>query len=760
MSKWIDICDGDNPDPTKNLVPIVLPNGYSIELLSSESGNVSGIGAVRRSDGILLRDSGTPWWVHIRTPEAILLTDCCLQSRRKLLDGGEELEFALNAVIESAAPMEWMLHEVRPRIQTRGRADEASNATVSALLKLEVYPVHREIPGQETATGFSYRWHYQSERYPIYKLMERSSWELDGAITGNTLLLRNAFSPSVATFENCSQVFSTEWYLPTASNPSVFQFLPWQTGLEGFTLTSSADKGAIITWATDIAHIRSLFEKNSGKNVLTHWHEHCGDLTNDFVTSPIEVLFLPGVSARKNELANLYLSVKETVKNHLHAEAGLKRDRVTPYGVIEEWGPANLDKYREQGVPKLLSAGVQTIFLANHFENNMNTYGVSNMCCTVDWRIARSIGGEVAMRSLCARCKVAGARVEMWGNTALSTFGLKAWENDSPNPRFSPLPKEDSPVVAMLKEAEDPFVRNAAGHIECDHYAPDFAQLNLRDPVVLRCWNAAWQNAHENIGIDGIFLDSSFNMTSDKFHWVANPTLGAENGGTIDQTYLLGQGRPRTEPSPAVRTQYHAHLEMVRAMQAMGYSYTGEDIGVFGVHRAGPGIAARLDNLFCWADSLCVFDIASIHAAGKDPDEVFFRGLSYRMMWMLYWDTERNLLTWSYPTSDPVMSVSAVVPTEQQIALLRAFGKLRPVMESAGAPTVLANRDSNEAGVIYHSKDDPTTAILWTFCPLRLLAELPLVIGATNLLTDETHLLDRPLEAWQIYHLKMQKVPV
>ncbi len=755
MSKGIDICEGCNPEPMKELAPIVLPNGYIIEFLISESGTVSGIGAVRQSGGILLRDPETPWWVHIRTPEAILLTDCRFQSRRKLHDGGEVLEFALNAVIESAVPMEWMLHEVRPRIQTRGWADELTHTTIDALLKLEVHPVHRDIPGHETATGFSYRWHYQSEKYPIYKLMERGSWEIHGAITGNTLLLRNAFSPSVKIFESCSQKFSTEWYLPTATNPNVFQFLPWQTALEGFTLMSAADTGVIITWATEIAHIRSLFEKHPGKNVLAHWHEHCADLTNDFVTSPIEVLFLPRTLAKGNELANLYLGVKEMVKNYLHEKAGLWRDRVTPYGVIEQWGPADLKRYRDRGVPKLLSAGVQTIFLANHFENNMNAYGVGNMCCTVDWRFAQSVGGDATIISLCARCKVAGARVEMWGNTALSTFGLKAWENDTPSPRLSPLPQENSPVAAMLKEAKDPFVRNAAGHIECDHYAPVFAQLNLRDPVVFRCWNAAWQHAHENIGIGGIFLDSSFNMTSDKFHWIANPVHGAENGGTIDQTHLLGNSRPLTEPLLAIQTQYHAHLAMVRAMQAVGYSYTGEDIGVFGVHRAGPGIVARLDNLFCWADSLCTFDGSALQAVGKNPNEIFFRGLSYRMMWMLYWDVERDLLTWNYPTSDAPTDTSEVAPTELQIALLKVFGKLRPIMEGAGAPTILTGRDGVEAGVLYRLKNDPTRAIVWTFVPVDLLAEFPLVINAENILAGQMHSLLDPLEAWQIYHLKM-----
>ena len=64
---------------------------------------------------------------------------------------------------------------------------------------------------------------------------------------------------------------------------------------------------------------------------------------------------------------------------------------MTTYGHIEEWTPADLDHYRRQGLPKLLKAGAKTIYLANHFENNMNTWGVSNFCVTVDYKVLESL---------------------------------------------------------------------------------------------------------------------------------------------------------------------------------------------------------------------------------------------------------------------------------------------------------------------------------------------------------------------------------
>ena len=56
--------------------------------------------------------------------------------------------------------------------------------------------------------------------------------------------------------------------------------------------------------------------------------------------------------------------------------SAMRRERVTTFGHIEEWTPADLERYRRFELPKLLEAGTKTICLANHFENNMNTWGV------------------------------------------------------------------------------------------------------------------------------------------------------------------------------------------------------------------------------------------------------------------------------------------------------------------------------------------------------------------------------------------------
>ncbi len=683
---------------------ILLENGMELELCIRDQ-CFTGIGSVQM-DGTTLRDSRRPAFVQIRTPDGVQLSDfevidrtidpmhVCIELRPLAAPGGQ---------------MEWMLHEVRPRINP---ADWGKSPTVahSTRLTLDIVPVTRSF-GAHTAQGFGYQYQYQSEDHPIYKILDYATWEVSGRATGNELWLRNSFAPSIHRFDSVEEHYSTEWYLPSASNPNIFQFLPWQTTLEGFTLTFH-DDGALVTWATAVSHVRSLFEKPRHTDAIFHWHEHCGDLGAGFATAPMEILWIPGdFRGSRTAQFNLYETIREMVYDTLHTEIGMRRERAASYGVIEEWNIPDLVRYREQGLPKLLDAGAKTIFLPNEFENNMNVYGVSNMCCTVDYKVAETVG-EDNLRAFCQAALEAGTIVEMWGNTALSTLVPICAHRNGEQQRIDFLPKEGS-ISEVLATADDPFVRNASGAIEADHYTPMFAQLNLRDPAIWKYWMQQWQKAYDEIGIGGIFLDSSFNMSSDKFHWIANPQSKSGSGGTVDQTHLLGMGRPEQEPPPAILSQYRVYLDLMVEMQKAGYVYCGEDVGVFGIHRSGPGIETRLDNIPMWADSITNFDANLIRSLGADPDDIFFRGLAFRMIWFVYWDVERDELT--YRLSGRASTEDA--PTKTQIALFHAYNAVRDKMDRwkilPGGKAVL------------YTAIDGESQVLWAFEDIQLLLSAP-----------------------------------
>ena len=686
------------------MTEITLCNGLTLTL-AAHGEQFTGIGAVR-AGGVSLRSERSAAFVEIWTPDGVTLTD--FQIARQEISPSC-IEVSLTAQARTVRQMEWMLHEARPRLNVAELVPSVHPAAETTL-RLKITPVVREIGGRP-AVGFTYQYHYHSPDHAIYKILDRATWEIGGEAAGNTFWLRNSFAPSIFPITDEAEAYSTEWYQPAASSPSIFQFLPWQTALEGFTMTTHA-AGTLVTWATEVSHVRSLFEKPAGAGEIRHWHEHCGDLSPDFSTAPVEVLWLPGGMDRVGHL-NLYESVRDLVYDTLHGQIGMRRERASSYGVIEEWVVPDLDRYRTLGLPRLHDAGVKTVFLPNEFQNNMNVYGVTNMCCTVDYKIAETVGEE-KLTAFCRAAHALGMRVEMWANTALSTLTYLFAQRNGEQQRVDFLPEKGS-VVETLRRAKDPWVRNAFGGIEADHYSPVFAQLNLRDPDIWAYWMQQWTYAHDAIGLDQFFLDSSFNMTSDKFHWAANPDPDAGHGGTIDQTQLLGSRRPVPEPPPAILSQYRAHLDLMVKMQQAGYVYCGEDVGVFGIHRAGPGIAARLDTLALWSDTLPIFDVPAIEAAGADPSAVFFAGLAYRMVWQIRWDIEHDELSFSSGSRRG----SFDAPSAWHFALVQAYNAVVSAMDIR---TILPR----ETGVLY-ADHAGKPRVLWAFESL----ELTLPPGAT-----------------------------
>ncbi|MBS3763087.1 MAG: hypothetical protein KGZ25_07270 [Planctomycetes bacterium] len=671
---------------------IQFQNGVEIELRQEQSG-FKGLGSIRVDD-VELRNDRRPMFVSIRNPDAIQFTDWVLEKEEERDDG---VVLELSGRCQQKGLMEWMCHEVRNRLALPDWTAESQPAE-DTRLELMLRPVTRTIGGERYA-GFSYQYKYRGESIRIYWILDFATWEPRGGIVGDTFWLRNNFVRPISTFESTEDRYCTEWYMDDILQPNIFQFIPFQTELPGFTYTASP-AGTLVTWSPRVAHIRSLFQKKEGLDELEHWHQHCGDLACEFETSPMEVLFVPGERDFVGH-ANRWEAVKETVFETLHKDIGMRRERVSAYGIMEEWDDADLELYREEGLPKLINAGMQKVYLANHFQNNMNVFGVSNMCCTVDYKVAESVG-EDKLRRFCQAAQEHGLKVDMWGNTSISTLGYMAWRPNGRPKRIDFLPREDS-IKEAIDEAECPFVRNPSGAIEADHYAPVFAVLNLRDPAIRDYWMKRWSYAAEEIGLDGIFLDSSFNLSSDKFHYQPNPDPGQRGGKPADGVKLRKAQRPREEPQPVILSQYRAHLDLMVRMQEAGYDYGNEDMGVFGVHRHGPGVKVRMTSLPLWSECLASFDAEAIEQGGGDPDEVFFKGLAYRMMWLVHWDPESNELSFkNYGIEN-----ERDVPNTWHIEMFKAFNEVSGYMRNR---TILPG----EKGVKYTCKRGE---IIWAFEP-------------------------------------------
>lgn len=662
--------------------------------------------------GVKVRSGRIPMAAKVRTPFGVEMVENTLLDMQQNDDG---IVLKRTAKARHGAVMEWMLHECRARVNTRGWEEEAQPVD-DLCLTTTLKPVERCF-GPYASTGFSYQYTYTCPSYPTYVITDHSSWEIGGSATGNTIYMRGALPP-VQTIEDAATPYTTEWYVPGITNPNIFQFKPFQTCMQGFTLTVS-NGGALLTWATEVAHIRTLLEKQRGAEELEHWHEHCSDLGPELSTSPMEILWIPGDFSSAASLANLYFQINEVVTTELHEQIGFRRERISTIGYMAEWDFPKIRDYVEKGTPKLLEAGVRTVGISSMFEHNLNTYGVGNQCCTVDYKVAETMGEE-NVKAICDQVHDAGGQVQMWGNTAISSLAWKFFYRNGPEQRIDHLPLEGS-IMDVLQEAKAPFVRNAFGAIEGDHYSLEFCQLNLLDPTVRDYWNMRWKDAHDRIGIDGIFLDSSFNLSSDKFHWSYWPE-GVQKGATIDQTDLHGNYRPAIEPQSQILSQYMAHLSLMAEMQQYGYHYSGEDTGVFGLKRSGPDAVNRMQAFCLWADSYCHFDPSAIIEAGEDADRVFFKGLAYRLMWLLWWVPCKDKLSWRRGGHETTMDE----PSDVQLALLCIYNKVEDIMREQ---LVL----EDEVAIIYPSESG---MIVWSVDATEITLDHDSEIE--NLLTEDT----------------------
>ena len=431
-----------------------------------------------------------------------------------------------------------------------------------------------------------------------------------------------------------------------------------------------------------------------------HLHEHCGDLGNEFSTAPMEVLWVAG-SAHPCRSRKRLRGGARPVDETLHAQIGMRRERVTTFGHIEEWSSQTSKDTGSSACRNCSRPGAKTICLANHFANNMNVWGVGTFCVTVDHKVPESVG-EDKLRAFCDDARAAGATVQMWGNTGISTLDLLFDNRIGDSDRIRFLPREGSIMEALDKNTS--FVRTPSNAIDADHYTPEFAVLNLRDPLVREYLLTRWKAAHDDLGLGAIFLYSSGNLS------------------VINSTTSKTQGRMNTARRPIRRTCWDffaRRTSLRRRFFAVSRSSR--------IHcrNAADGLRLRQRGSRCfrnpsawtrrrrstglpllWNDCIVPFDARAIRAAGHDPDDAFFRGLAYRMMWALHWDISKDAL-----------KLCQLGPVLRGRRAASSAPRLAPGLQRGGTRYAGAHDPSRRAGVLYRS---PSRHVLWAFKDLNV----------------------------------------
>jgi len=245
-------------------------------------------------------------------------------------------------------------------------------------------------------SGFSYHYEYRSEKVPLFHLLDRASWELDGDIAGATTYSQSSCSAPVAYFAP-ETAWSTEgelFFLTEAGNqnPIMTHNLPRWASHGSFDFQFRGD-ATLIGVFERVELIRSIQRREAGKPELKCFDKHIFDQTLNFSTSAKSILLNTGRKSETDQ-KNLWTWIHCEVERRARAEFGLREEPYVPLMLQNFWVNYTAESYLTDLVPAARAIGCKALYVDNlkksaHTED-APLAGVFqwNMCCGHCWRSA------------------------------------------------------------------------------------------------------------------------------------------------------------------------------------------------------------------------------------------------------------------------------------------------------------------------------------------------------------------------------------
>ncbi len=505
-------------------------------------------------DGILVRSGALPITPFTQSFAGVELDHLRLAG---IQENPEELRISLDVTFR---PMEVKLmrdHSFDPIYETGDWGKSAVAGT--ARLDLVFHPASRSFGGYDFC-GFSYGYEYSSEDVPLFFLLEKSSWELDGNIEGATVFSQSACSNPVVTF-GVDTAWTTEgflFFLDPASNFNrcMTHNLPRWASHQAFD-HQFKDNRTLLGVFEHVDLIRSLIVRDSCKPELKHFDKYIFDEARKFKTTRKAIL-LNGQPKTLVAQRNLWTWIFDEVHADARREFGLREVPPVPILSHHYWINRTIDTYYKDIVPAAAAVGARAIFTENFkksdvSEPNRLRYkdGNGNMCASHGYEIAESMGGMQKFKDYIERCHQAGIKNFMWTNTYVS---LAATE-------LNPFGNDERNWFCVL---EDTRLKYAGA------YTSVTSNLNIKNPEVRKYWLDAHMKIARESKLDGYYFDSFYNL----FFMPVN-----YRGG---------------HPS----TMWREILEMMKTLQDNGIDFYIESFGPFGQPGHGHPASYNDKNMF------------------------------------------------------------------------------------------------------------------------------------------------------------------
>ena len=408
-------------------------------------------------------------------------------------------------------------------------------------------------------SGFSYRYEYESDEVPIYWILDRASWELDGDITGATAISQSSCSAPVATFEP-DTAWTTEGVIhwddaASCANPVMTHNLPRWASHQAFDFQYRGNL-TLVGIFERVALVRSLLRRESGKPELKVFDKHIFDQSKTHAT-PAKSILLNTDARTETDQRNLWTWIIQEVHERARAEFGLAEEPMIPWVSQNYWEGFGFDTYLKDLVPAAASIGARGIFIDNAHRSAMTEDCPNpgkfhwNMCCGHEYEVAPKLGGPEKLGSLVDACRELGIDVFSWTNN-------------------------DQALSSPLNASERDEERGWYVKMECTRlkyggaYMNVFSIWDFKSEGARRNWIESLKRTKELTGLSGYLFDSFYNL------------------GFMPVNY--SNGKPTT--------MWRELLGAFKELQDAGVHFKIESFGPFGCVMHGCPTSYGIDKIF------------------------------------------------------------------------------------------------------------------------------------------------------------------
>jgi hypothetical protein len=465
------------------------------------------------------------------------------------------------------------------------------------------------------ASGFSYHYEYRSRQVPLFYLLDKASWELDGDIAGATAVSQSSCSAPVVTFA-ADTAWSTEGILfflveQGNANPVMTHNLPRWASHQAFDYQHKGGRTLLGVFQR-VELIRTILQRDVGRPELKCFDKHLFDQSGQVATSPKQILLAEGTRGAVGQ-QNLWTWVLDEVHARARAEFGLQAEPVLPRLSQNYWHNFTADSYYRDLVPAAIATGVKLIFVDNLRKSAMTERaplpGVFNwnMCCGHEYEISDKLGGNVAVKRLVDECARHGIIVQSWTNNdqALS----------SP---INKTERDDQGWFVLLEDARQKY----GGAYACVMSVLDLGVAGARQYFI-----ESHAKIREETGLNWYLFDSFYNL------------------GFMPISYRNCQPR----------TIWRGLLQTVKALQERDVHFSIESFGPFGAPQHGHPSSYNFETVFACYQVGVGNDYSTVPTAAglKDLNPRGADGLYYLLAHMaclgipLHQDGKRIDLTWT-----------------------------------------------------------------------------------------------------------------